>query len=48
MIVQHSYDEMFARSGIDMKLRELTACLALAAAGPATTEIPFTCTSTPL
>jgi 4-carboxymuconolactone decarboxylase len=41
MIVEHSYGEVFSRSGIDMKSRELSACAALAAVGSATTEIPL-------
>ncbi len=41
MIVEHSYGEVFSRSGIDMKSRELGACAALAAVGSATTEIPL-------
>ncbi len=41
MIVEHSYGEIFSRSGIDMKSRELSACAALAAIGSATTEIPL-------
>jgi len=41
MIVEHSYGEVFSRSGIDMKSRELSACAALAAIGSATTEIPL-------
>lgn len=41
MIVEHSYGEVFSRSGIDMKSRELSACAALAAVGSATTESPL-------
>jgi 4-carboxymuconolactone decarboxylase len=41
MIVEHSYGEVFSRSGIDVKSRELGACAALAAVGSATTEIPL-------
>lgn len=41
MIVEHSYGEVFARAGIDMKTRELTACAALAAVGSKTTETPL-------
>lgn len=41
MIVEHSYGEVFSRSGIDMKSRELSACAALAAVGSATAEIPL-------
>jgi len=41
MIVEHSYGEVFSRSGINMKSRELSACAALAAVGSATTEIPL-------
>lgn len=41
MIVEHSYGEVFSRSGIDMKSRELSACAALAAVGSATTEVPL-------
>src|SRR5690606_25453246 len=40
MIVEHSYGEVFSRSGIDLKTRELSACAALAAIGSATTETP--------
>lgn len=41
MIVEHSYGEVFSRTGIDMKTRELTACAALAAVGSKTTETPL-------
>ena len=41
MIVEHSYGEVFARGGIDMKTRELTACAALAAVATKTTETPL-------
>ena len=41
MIVEHSYGEVFSRSGIDLKTRELSACAALAAIGSATTETPL-------
>jgi 4-carboxymuconolactone decarboxylase len=41
MIVEHSYGEVFAREGIDLKTRELSACAALAAVGSATTETPL-------
>jgi len=41
MIVEHSYGEVFSRSGIDIKTRELSACAALAAVGSATTETPL-------
>jgi 4-carboxymuconolactone decarboxylase len=41
MIVEHSYGDIFHRSGIDPKTRELTACAALAARGTRTTETPL-------
>ncbi len=41
MIVEHSYGDLFARTGLDPKTRELTACAALAARGTVTTETPL-------
>ena len=41
MILEHSYGDIFHRSGIDPKTRELTACAALAARGTVTTETPL-------
>jgi 4-carboxymuconolactone decarboxylase len=41
MIVEHSYGEVFSRSGIDEKTRELTACAALAAVGTKIAETPL-------
>lgn len=41
MIVEHSYGDIFSRPGIDPKMRELTACAALAARGSRTTETPL-------
>lgn len=41
MIVEHSYGDIFSRAGIDAKMRELTACAALAARGSKTTETPL-------
>jgi 4-carboxymuconolactone decarboxylase len=40
MIVEHSYGEVFSRSG-NLKTRELTACAALAAIGSAAMETPL-------
>lgn len=41
MIVEHSYGDVFSRPGIDPKVRELTACAALAAVATKTTEAPL-------
>lgn len=41
MIVEHSYGDVFSRPGIDPKIRELTACAALAAVATKTTEAPL-------
>ncbi len=41
MILDHSYGDIFHRSGLEPKTRELTACAALAARGMATTETPL-------
>jgi 4-carboxymuconolactone decarboxylase len=41
MILEHSYGDIFHRSGIAPKTRELTACAALAARGTVTTETPL-------
>jgi 4-carboxymuconolactone decarboxylase len=41
MIVDHSYGDIFQRTGIDPKTRELTACAALASRGSKTTETPL-------
>lgn len=41
MIVEHSYGDLFARTGLDPKTRELTACAMLAARGTVTTETPL-------
>jgi 4-carboxymuconolactone decarboxylase len=41
MIVEHSYGEIFSRTGIDARTRELTACAALAAVGSKTAETPL-------
>ncbi len=41
MIVEHSYGDLFARTGLDPKTRELTACAALAARGTVTAETPL-------
>lgn len=41
LIVEHSYGDLFARTAINPKTRELTACAALAARGTATTETPL-------
>ena len=41
MIVEHSYGDVFSRPGIDPKIRELTACAALAAVATKTAEAPL-------
>jgi 4-carboxymuconolactone decarboxylase len=41
MILEHSYGDIFHRPGISPKVRELTACAALASRGTATTEVPL-------
>lgn len=41
MIVEHSYGDIFCRTAIDLKTRELTACAALAAKATKTTEKPL-------
>jgi 4-carboxymuconolactone decarboxylase len=41
MIVEHSYGDIFSRTGLDAKTRELAACSALAAVGSTSTETPL-------
>jgi len=41
MILEHSYGDIFHRPGISAKIRELTACAALASRGTVTTETPL-------
>ncbi|MEX3927344.1 carboxymuconolactone decarboxylase family protein [Paraburkholderia sp. BR10936] len=40
-IVEHSYGDIFSRTGLDAKTRELAACSALAAVGSKATETPL-------
>jgi 4-carboxymuconolactone decarboxylase len=41
MIVEHAYGDIFMRTGIDAKTRELTAVAAMAAVGTQTTVTPL-------
>jgi 4-carboxymuconolactone decarboxylase len=41
MIIEHSYGDIFSRSGLDPKTRELTACAALAGSLTSASETPL-------